>query len=848
MGKFFKINVLSIQLKKEMETLHIQTIQTIQTIQPILALLPAIVAMRLYLSFEAFVQGFQAMNSDAPETDKVHLVVAPTGSGKTTAFIAEMVRMFPRVLLVLCLPRRLACNVAVYLRSQYGLTVAVKHGKVNETVGDLVKPDTQVLIMTYRSAVNMILCQNKPSGRQISLVFDECHESCYEAVMLYRLISSLFAKKPDWLHSIFCVSATMDPIELSKRLNLEKRFIQVSEIEAPRKTFPIGTKHVIPINIVDDEKEATKPRQKKGKGKEKKTDDDKEDEKEATKPLQKKGKGKAQNKEDGEKPKPAPNPNESMQGFARKYQKDFVHLVVEDIITASKLLNESTVVIVDGVNTAKTIIASLNKSFTKSAVNNVRFWNTFVQQECPVKDLTTYHLVIIGSHMKLSSSITFPRCTRLYVSDIMQVATRIARDATVQLFRGLVPNSILQQCFGRGNRDVSTHVFYFQAIFPSDFQNTRLNYPKQDDVSDFILEYIDVSVSRTPAKTHAFCIKYDLNIRQAEEIFFSQLPVELLLALHRYAKSEVSEEKKEQFLKSLNVLRALAHTVAYFSDDERRIVKPTKLDGMSNGNFAQLVGIFVLHILNKVCGCPTERQNSDWESILGVSEEKMNHMVQGIKISIGNDGLGSFACNSLKEEITPAVIIAAIRSSRDYDVIELLPFFLKHDPNFIFATGTDDDDVLSETQVDKLELNGLSILQYGILTSAGGAYISPAFIVSLGRSSEKPQQPQCAHDGSAQQHPQPQKCARVDSAQQHPQSQCARSGSAKPQSQQPQCVRVDSAQKHPQPQCARVDSAQQHPQQQKCVRVDSAQQHPQQQKCVRVDSAQQPRARGSHKK
>jgi hypothetical protein len=779
MGKFFKINVLSIQLKKEMEVVISLT-----------TIIPVIVAMMLYSSFEAFVQGFQAMNSESPETQKVHLVIAPTGSGKTTAFIAEMVGKYPDVLHVLCLPRRLACNVAVYLRSQYGLNVAVKHGKVNETVGDLVSPDTQVLIMTYRSAVNMILsmlinilfCRNLLSGRQLSIIFDECHESCYEAVMLYRLISSLFAKKPDWLHSLFCVSATMDRVELSKRLKIEQRLIQVSEIEAPRKTFPIGTKHVIPINVVDeDEKEPTKPLQKKGKGKAKKTED----------------------KEDEETPKPVPDPKKPMQGFARKYQERFIHLVVEAIITAPKLVDESTVVIADGVNSAKTIIASLTTTF-KDKVKHVKFWNTFVQQECPVIDLSTCHLIIIGSHMKLSSSITFPRCTRLYVSDIMQVATQIARDATVQLFRGLVPNSVLQQCFGRGNRDVSTHVFYFQAIFPSDFKITRLEYPKQDEVSDFTSNIIDVSVSRTPAKTRAFSTKYDLNIRKAEEIFHSHLPVELLLALHKFAKREVSEDKKEDFLKSLNVLRALAHTVGYFSDDDHRIVKPTKLAHMSNGNFAQLVGIFSLHILNKICGCPTEKPDLMWVSMLGVSQETIKEMVLKIKLSISKDGLGPFACNGLEEQITPAVIIDAIRFSRDYE-IELLPFFLKQDPEFIFPTATDDD-MLSETdEMDNMELNGFSMLPYRILKSVGEAYISPTLIISLGSLSKQPQQ-QCASGGSAK-----------------PQQQCVRGGSAKPQPQQQQCASGGSAKPKPQPQkhSVRCDSAKPQSQQQ-CARVNSA--------------------------
>jgi hypothetical protein len=757
MGKFFKINVLSIQLKKEMDIKRISSPTHIGEMRIESRLDKQ--SMRPLPSFKDFVQGLKAMNSEPPKTQKVHLIVAPTGSGKTTTFIAEMVRKYPEVLHVLCLPRRLACNVAVYLRSQYGLNVAVKHGKVNETMGDLVRPDTQVLIMTYRSAVNMILCGNQPSGRQMSIIFDECHESCYEAVMLYRLISSLFAKKPDWLHSLFCVSATMDPVELSKRLNIEQRFIQVSKIEAPRKTFTIGPKEVIPIDVFED------------------------DEDKAKKLLQKKGE--VQDNEDEEKPHSAPVSKESMQGFARKYQEKVINLVVKDIITAPKLVNESTVVIVDGVNTAKTIIASLDKSFKESRVNNVRFWNTFVQQECPVKDLTTCHLIIIGSHMKLSSSITFPRCTRLYVLDIMQVATQIARDATVQLFRGLVPNSVLQQCFGRGNRDVSTHVFYFQAIFPSDFKITRLEYPKQDEVSDFIMEFIDVSVSRIPEKTRTFCSKYVLEIKRAEDIFFSQIPVDLLFVLHMYAKTKVSEEKKEDFLKSFNVLRALAHTVAFFSDDDHRFVKPTKLAHMSNVNFTQLVGIFVLHILNKVCGCPTEKQNSDWESILGFSEKTMDDMVLKIKLSIRNDGLGSFACNGLKEKITPAVIMNAIRFSREYE-LNILPFFLKHNPDFIFATAT--DDMLSETdQLDKAELMGFSMLPYGMLKSAGGAYISPSFIISLRSSSEQPQpesascgsaQRQCARGGSAQQQPQ-QQCARVDSAQQQPQQQCARGGSSK---------------------------------------------------------------------
>ncbi len=753
MGKFYKINVLSIQLKKEMQArislpTHSSEMRKASKIDK--------ESMRPLPSFKAYVDSLRAMYSSASKLQKVHLLVAGTGSGKTTTFIAEMVAKYPEVLLVLCLPRRLACNVALYLRSEYGLDVAVKHGKVNETVGDLVSPDTQVLIMTYRSAVNMILCGNQPSGRQISLLFDECHESCAEAVMLYKLMGSLFAKKPDWLHSLFCVSATMDPVELSKRLNIERKFIQVSKIEAPPKPFPIGAKHVIPINVGDDEEDkAEKPHEKKwnGKRKDKST--------------------KAVPKEKGDEKKPQPILTECMQGMARKYQEQFIHLVVKNIIDAPdapKLLNESTVIITDGVYSAKTMIASLTAIFKRTGVTNVRFWNTFVQQDCPVVDLSTCHLIIIGSHMKLSSSITFPRCTELHISDIMQVASQNARNATVQLFRGLVPKSVLDQCFGRANRDVSTRTRYYSAIFPSDFQITRLEYPKQDEVSDFILEFIDVSVSCIPAKTRTFCSHYYLNMNKAEKIFFSQVPVELLLALHRYSNTEVSEEESEDYLKSFNVLRALAHAVAFFSDDDNLVVKPTKLNHMSNVNFAQFAGIFVLHILNRVCGCPTERIDSDWDSILGFSKEKMNDMVLKINLSISKDGLGPLVFSGLKEQITPAVILKAIQISKDYEVA-LLPFFLKQNPEFIFPTATDDD-VLPEDQLDKAELRGFSILPYGILKSAGGACISPSFIISLVSMSEQPQQ-QCEGGGSAK--PQPrQKCASGGSAQPQPRLQSVR--------------------------------------------------------------------------
>ena len=734
MGKFFKINVLLIQLKNEMDSsLSIPTI------------LPAIIAMMLYSSFEAFIQGFQAMNSQAPETNKVNLIVAPTGSGKTTEFIAKMVAKFPSVLVVLCLPRRLACRVAVYLRSHYGLHVAVQHGKHK----DKVLPETQVLIMTYRSAVNMVVSNMQPKGRQISMIFDECHESCAEAVLLYTLMGSLFVKQPRWLHSLFCVSATMDPIELSNRLGIEQRFIQASTIEAPPKTFPIGRKETISISVEDEDETPKK---------------DKHVDEQSQPPL---------------KPEDC-----HVQGQMMKYLRLFSQCVCERIVKGPKQQNESSVVIVDGINTANSIIKSLEQTFKKDKVSNVRFWNTFVHQECPVQDIISSHLVIVGSHMKLSSSITFPRCTRLYVSDIMQVATQERENATVQLLRGLVPASVLQQCFGRGNRDVSTEVFYFQIQFPKKFKETRLQYPKQDRVSEFLLDFIEISFKRISCETRQFCEKYVLNIKQAKSIFFSQVPAELLLALHSYSKSLVQKKDKEQFEDSLHILRALAHTVAYFSDEENRITKPSNLSHVSNGNFSQVVGKFVLHILNKVCGSPTEESDSMWNQVLGISYERQSQIVSEIRESLSNDGLGSLKF-SIADEITPTVVCNSIVFASSHNK-ELLPFFAKKESKVLFSR----DDVSEDTEntFDEIELDELVLLPFGTLLSAGGAYLFPSFFMKYGVSSsakeKSPQQP-CARGGSAKEKSPQQQCARGGSAKpKSPQQQCARGGSAKPKSPQ----------------------------------------------------------------
>jgi hypothetical protein len=646
--------------------------------------LPAIVAMMLYASFEAFVQGFQAMNSEAPETQKVHLVVAPTGSGKTTRFIAEMVRISPDVLFVVCLPRVLACNVAYFLHREYGLDVCVKNGKRKE------KPNvhTRVLIMTYQSAANAFVSGqiNKFAGeRQVSLIFDECHETCAQATILFAVMTALFVKKPKFLHSLICVSATMDAEELSKRLcGVDPSQIQVSEIEAPAKPFKKGETHVIPISVgkfVEDEQEEQEETQ-----------------------------------------------QDPFHVMLRNYVSIFESHVGDIIEQSDILLDTSTVVICAGIKSANSIQEQISATLVKERKLPVVIWNTFVQSECPIKDkeLPNCHMIILGSHMKLSSSITFPKCGRLILSDVMQVASPNLTNSTTVLNLGIIPKSIELQGIGRGNRDCDTTTYILRIVFPNGFEHPpRQDYPQPEPVSPFMFDFIDSRISGSSAKKAQFLEKYQLSNETATTLFFSYAPIELLLAIHSYSGLEVSRENKKFFKLSINLLRAITHVCVYISNGALP-VRRNQETVPNDAEFARLLGLFILDLVNRIIGAPLMRSDREWNTFFQ-HDVDIQAGVDEIRELILGDGLGRFSFNGKQKTVTSQLLSEVLNFTRQYDP-RIALFFMK-ECGKMYVMKPDED--TGKPTIGAFKFCGPVLIPFGTILTVMGDPLFPMFFLEI---------------------------------------------------------------------------------------------------------------------
>ena len=676
MAKFNKINVLSIQLNNEMEASP--------HISPILALLPSLVAMMLYASFEEFVQGFQAMDSKAPESHKVHLVLAQTGSGKTTRLIAGMVRKYPHVLFVLCLPRVLACNVAFFLRSEYKLKVCVKNGKRKEPLNE----STQVLITTYQSAANAFVSgkiNEFACERQVSLIFDECHETCAQATLLLGVMRGLLIKHPKFLHSLICISATMDANELSKRFGgIDQALIQVSQIEAPAKSFEKGPTCVISIsvgNFMEDEK-------------------DEQDDQDEQDPLH---------------------------VMFMNYCSIFEQHVIQIIEESDMQLDTSSLVIVAGIKSANRIQQRLYETLVKGRKLPVIIWNTFVQSECPIedRDLFKYHLIIIGSHMKLASSLTFRQCAVIFISYVMQMATPNLANSTTVLNLGLIPKSVEDQSIGRGNRDCPTIVNLFPIVFPDDVVHPpRLDYLPQEPVPKFTLEFIEASISG-PAKISKFAETHQMTKNTAKSFFYSRTPVDILLVIRGYSMMETSIENRKFFKLSINVLRAIAHAATYLSNGGFHLRKnPTTVK--NDTEFSRILGFFLLDIVNRIIDAPIERSDEIWQTFFE-AEVDIKHGVYEIRDLILGDGLGKFTFNGKPSQVTPRFLSNVLMFTSQYTPT-ICPFFSKRPPK-MYVMKPDDDTGYPTIGVFMFSLP--VFIPFGTIITRVGIPLFPKFFIEL---------------------------------------------------------------------------------------------------------------------
>ena len=402
--------------------------------------------------------------------------------------------------------------------------------------------------------------------------------------------------------------------------------------------------------------------------------------------------------------------------------REFVR-IISFLIRGSRMnLNNSTLIIVDGIHTAKQLIW-LFRLISES--ENVRIWNTFVQQECPVHDLSICHLIIIGSHMKLSSSITFPRCTRLFISDIMQVATSNRMNASVRLTRDFIPMSVYMQCIGRGNRDVSTDVWYYPAIFPNDLQKNRLQYPKVEVVSDFMLDFISVSVSDNKHLCRLFCTRYKVSMEKATQLFYSYAPVDLLLALNEYSQTRVRKDQVIEFKQSLNVLTALTYTVVFFSNPCNCPRMKLAVSDSNPDNVARIIGFVIIDVVNILCKYVPQVEVEDWNRLFD-GEITILQIAEQIRGMITKSGSVSFNPQESHDTITCDVIAKFLNFSITYSD-KIYPYFVQSLSTATFTAHTAD----SGESFNFIDLTTPVILPFGCIISANSSCLFPTFRISI---------------------------------------------------------------------------------------------------------------------
>ena len=162
------------------------------------------------------------------------VVVAPTGSGKSTrlpVWIAE--HMEGTVLVVE--PRRVACrSLAGYVAQQWG-------GTVGESVGYRIRfadksgPDTRILFVTPGVALRLV--EDDDTFPFCAVVLDEFHERGWEVDLFLTVLRRRAALRGAWSRPLVITSATIEAEALASALDGVC-------LEAEGRTFPVSVTYV----------------------------------------------------------------------------------------------------------------------------------------------------------------------------------------------------------------------------------------------------------------------------------------------------------------------------------------------------------------------------------------------------------------------------------------------------------------------------------------------------------------------------------------------------------------------------------------------------------------------------
>ena len=158
------------------------------------------------------------------------VVVAPTGSGKSTCLPLWMAEQVEGTVLVVE-PRRVACrSLAGYLAQQSG-------GTVGESVGYRIRfadksgPDTRILFVTPGVALRLV--GDEDTFPFSAVMLDEFHERGWEVDLFLTVLRRRAAQQGGWSRPLVVTSATIEAEALASTL-------EGVCLEAEGRTFPVS--------------------------------------------------------------------------------------------------------------------------------------------------------------------------------------------------------------------------------------------------------------------------------------------------------------------------------------------------------------------------------------------------------------------------------------------------------------------------------------------------------------------------------------------------------------------------------------------------------------------------------
>ena len=172
-------------------------------------------------------------------SNRVTLLMAETGSGKSTQVAQYLHHMEPDSVLVCTQPRKIAAvSLASHVAKQMGTHVG---GVVGYKVGSQTKvsKDTRVIFMTDQMLVNE--CVKDPNFTKYNyVILDEVHERSINTDLLLGLAKDGLKTNPNL--RIVITSATMDPKLFYQ--HFEDANTSVATLKIPGRTFPIDVKWI----------------------------------------------------------------------------------------------------------------------------------------------------------------------------------------------------------------------------------------------------------------------------------------------------------------------------------------------------------------------------------------------------------------------------------------------------------------------------------------------------------------------------------------------------------------------------------------------------------------------------